>query len=165
MLRLLIFLLLSLMAATPVVAQTACPQGVSPGDPRCGSSSGGLSIEPVYVPKMRWKSTWGGFASDAEGAVIGTSTAQSSKSAASRAAVKRCQELGGKECSVALVYKDQCAVIADPVVEVTGLRTFLGASSIDEATALALEKCGQRNPGMTCKIIYSNCTAPFSYID
>ncbi|SDQ36627.1 protein of unknown function [Pseudoxanthomonas sp. CF385] len=162
--RLLVFLVLGLLAA-PAIAQTGCPQGVSPGDPRCGPSSGGLSIEPVYVPKMRWKSTWGGFASDAEGAVIGTSTAQSSKSAASRAAVKRCQELGGKECSVALTYKNQCAVVADPIEQESGLRTFLGASSIDEATVLAIGKCVERNPGTTCKIIYSNCTAPISYID
>lgn len=165
MLRSLTFLILGMMVTWSALAQTACPQGVSPGDPRCGSSSGGLAIEPVYVPKMRWKSTWGGFASDAEGSVIGTSTGQSSKSAANRAAMKRCQELGGKECSVALTYKNQCAVIADPIIDGSGLRTFIGASSVEEATALAIEDCGKQNPGMSCKIIYSNCTAPISFID
>lgn len=158
----LLFLLLG--GASAANAQTACPQGVAPGSPACGPSGGGwLPPPPPSMPRQRWKLTWGAFASDDAQSVIGTSTGQFSRRAASKAAMAKCAALGGRNCKVTLTYENQCAVVAETVEDLQPIASVQGSGpSVEEASRPVLEACARDNNGHKCKIVYSNCTAPVS---
>jgi hypothetical protein len=159
------WLALSLLGASvSAYAQTACPQGVSPGDPRCGPGGGGwLPPPPSSEPSMHWKKTWGAIAMSSGGTgEVGTSVGKTSKREATREAVSKCEALGGRECKLALAYKNQCAVVAWP--SVTGVSVAaVSAASIEEASNLALSDCN--TSGGACKIVYSDCTPPIPVYD
>lgn len=155
----LLFLLLG--GASAANAQTACPQGVAPGSPACGPSGGGWVAPPSSAPTQRWKLTWGAFASGAAQSVIGTSTGQLSRRAASKAAMARCASLGGRNCKVTLTYENRCAVVAETVEDLQLIASVQGSGpSVEEAGRPALEACARDNNGHKCKIVYFNCTAP-----
>lgn len=155
----LLFLLLG--GASAANAQTACPQGVAPGSPACGPSGGGWVAPPPSAPTQRWKLTWGAFASDPAQSVIGTSTGQFSRRAASKAAMAKCASLGGRNCKVTLTYENQCAVVAEPVEDLQPMASIQGSGpSVEEASMPVLEACARGNNGHQCKIVYSNCTGP-----
>lgn len=81
-----------MLACMPTMlnAQTACPQGVTPGSQRCLPTSQGAASAPIPARQPRWKLTWGAFASDDAAAVIGTSSGEYSSRSARRAAMKKC---------------------------------------------------------------------------
>lgn len=147
-----------------VVAQTACPQGVSPGDPRCGpggSGGGGWDL-PAGKVYTRWKSTWGAIAEDGAVAVFGASTGEPSRRAASRAAIAHCKEKGGKACKPTLTFKNSCVVLTDPVELLPVMNGISqSAETIESASRMGLAACSKANSGHACKIIYSNCTQPY----
>lgn len=164
-LKMKITIIASIMLAcmpTMVNAQTACPQGVTPGSQQCLPTVQGTAPAPSPARQPRWKLTWGAFASDDAVAVIGTSSGEHSSRSARSAAMRKCSKMGGKNCEVTLVYQNQCAVIADPIDRDTQPRfgSDVSGPTIEEATKLALDNCYQRNGGRRCEIIYSNCTRP-----
>jgi hypothetical protein len=158
---LIVFILLGI--PLEALAQTACPQGVPPGDPRCGpggSGGGGWDL-PAGKVYTRWKSTWGAIAEDGVAAVFGASTGEPSRRAASRAAVDHCKQKGGKACKLTLAFKNSCVVLADPVELLPVMNGISqSAETIEAATKMGLAACSKANGGHACKIIYSNCTAP-----
>ena len=147
---------------TMLKAQTACPQGVTPGSQQCLPTSQGTAPGSIPARQPRWKLTWGALASDDAVAVVGTSSGEYSSRSARSAEMRKCSKMGGKNCVVTLVYQNQCAVIADPVDRDLQPRfgSDVSAPTIEEASKLALDRCYKRNGGRSCEIIYSNCTRP-----
>ena len=154
----------ALMVGLPALAQTACPQGVGAGSAQCGpSSGGGVSASGVRgLGSPHWVLTWGAFAEDVEAGVTGTSTGKRSRRAARRAAIARCQEMGGSRCKPVFDYNHQCAVAAEPIDKTELFSPYLSrAATVEEANEYALEKCPSFNNGRQCEIVYSNCTEPY----
>lgn len=154
-----LFAFLNIVVVT-AYAQTACPQGVTPGSSQC-LPTGSAATQAPSPPPPKWRTTWGAFASDAEVAVTGTSSDQPSRRAASNAAMAKCESMGGKQCRITLAYENQCAVIAEPVKDLASLRPMHSRGpTIVAASNSALRECALVNQGNACKIIYSNCTRP-----
>ncbi|MGY1408541.1 DUF4189 domain-containing protein [Luteimonas sp. A611] len=162
--RRLVLLAVVLVAAWgPVLAQTACPQGVAVGSARCGPGGGGIPWSIGFVkPKPTWRPGWGAFARNDSQSIIGTSTSTRSPKAAARGAMRGCRSGGGQGCEVFFTYRDSCAVI----VKLSGTEPVMPtyhvvAPSVEEASSLALETCGHANKGRACEVIYSNCSKGF----
>lgn len=144
--------------------QTACPQGVPPGDPRCGPSSGVSGIDMTPPPSgPRWQLTWGAIASDSTTGDVGTTTGHFSRGKAKREALSKCAALGARSCKLDLAYKHQCAVIAwasENGKSVAGPAITRGGPSIEDASQGALASCKKMRSGGECTIVYSDCTSP-----
>ena len=155
---------LALMGAPTVLAlpfahaQMACPQGVTPGSTQCLPS--GPSAQPA-PPAARWRFTWGAMAEDEETGNVGTSTGKFSRSAAHREAMRKCKAMGGRSCRPIFDYKNNCAVVVEPIQFIDGssIAIYRDGSSTEDASGVALASCAQRN-GRECKVNYSNCTRP-----
>lgn len=153
-------LLLTLLAANGTAAAQVCSYGAYPGrldEPQiCRPPPEDESTAPTMNPIVRWDKTWGAIAVDVSSGMAGTVTGLRSKQKAQKAAIAQCYANGGGEgCKrIALVYQNQCAVIA------WGRDLFVtqGAASIEEASKLALSKCTAQTED--CKIVYSECTLP-----
>ena len=143
-----------------VLAQTACPQGVTPGSSQClPSPQGGNQVVQEATP--RWKLTWGAISLDDKTVSIGTATGQASRRAAVKEATRKCESIGGKECRIILYYENQCAAIAEPVAAIgTMIASYKVGLSSQEAVDMAVQECERRNNAGRCKPIYSNCTTP-----
>lgn len=155
-----ILVVVSMLSLTVVVAQTACPHGVTPGSSQClPSSQGGDQAVQEVAP--RWKLTWGAIALDDKTVSIGTATGQSSRRAALKEATRKCESIGGRECRVILYYENQCAAIAEPVAEIRPMiASYKVGLSSQEAVDMAVQECERKNNAGGCKPIYSNCTSP-----
>ena len=155
-----LFGLLGFSTAGGALAQTACPQGVTPGSSQCLPTSTGATSAP-QPRRARWVKTWGAMAEDSLSSKVGTSTGEYSRRAAQRAAVRKCESMGGKGCKAVFSYENTCAVIAEPV-ELLGKMVgfYQDAPTIEEAKRLVLPICRDGNGGRECRVIYSNCTAP-----
>ena len=152
-------MLLSLLGSSSgVQAQMACPQGVTPGSSQC-LPSGGVASAPQTPP--RWRLTWGAMAEDATTGNVGTSTGQFSRRAARQEAMRKCKGMGGVNCKPIFDYKNNCAVVVEPVEFVQGssIAVYRDGSSVEDASGVALAHCKQEN-GRECKVNYSNCTSP-----
>lgn len=154
-----LFLLLGSLAAMPAKAQMACPQGVTPGSAQCLPSSGGGAPAPQAPP--RWRLTWGAMAEDVVTGNVGTSTGHFSRHAARQEATRKCKGMGGVNCRPIFDYKNNCAVVVEPVEFVQGrsIAVYRDGSSVEDASGVALAHCGKEN-GRACKVNYSNCTRP-----
>ena len=156
-------LLFLLVFSMESYAQTACPQGVGPGDPRCGPGGGGgggwdLPAGKVYT---RWKSTWGAMVGDNATGNVGTSTGHSSRRKAEREARTKCKAMGGVECKFVYTYMNSCAVVAEPIeVLKNPVSTYLDGETVEAASRLAIADCSVKNGGRSCQMTYSNCTDP-----
>lgn len=142
------------------LAQMACPQGVTPGSSQCLPTGAGATSGPP-PPRARWIQTWGAMAEDSLSSKVGTSTGESSRRAAQKAAVRKCESMGGRGCKAVFSYRNTCAVIAEPT-ELLQMMVghYQDAPTIEEASRLVLPRCREGNGGHECRIIYSNCTAP-----
>lgn len=156
--------LLSLSAGlnTMALAQTACPQGVTPGSSQCLPTGGGAAqaSSPLHP---RWKTTWGAIAMSSETGEVGTSVDRLSKREALREAMDKCKRLGGTQCQLAIAYENQCAVVAwasEAGTPTGGAALVQGAATIAEATRLAIPACSKSRGGGECSIIYSACSEP-----
>lgn len=139
-------------------AQTACPQGVTPGSSQC-LPTGGTAAPPARAP--RWVLTWGAMAEDRKSSIVGTSSGELSRGAAQRAAVKKCEAMGGAGCKAVYSYKNTCAVIAEPIALLEYMNGYYqNGPTVEEATRLVIPQCRNGNGGHDCRVIYSNCTAP-----
>lgn len=161
--------LLAIPVSLPALAQTECPQGVSPGDPRCGPGGGNgiWTAPPEHTPEARWRKTWGAIANDSSVGIVGMATGQRSRRAATRSAISHCRSKGGRDCEVALYYENQCAAIGVRA-EDTGepmMVSFQAGLTVEEASARALQECTQTNGGQACRIFYSDCTGPVVVVE
>jgi len=139
-------------------AQMACPQGVSPGSSQC-LPTGGTVAPPARGP--RWVLTWGAMAEDQKASIVGTSSGELSRRAAQRAAVKKCETMGGVGCKAVYSYKNTCAVIAEPIALLESMHGYYqNGPTVEEATRLVIPQCRSGNGGNECRVIYSNCTSP-----
>ena len=139
-------------------AQMACPQGVTPGSAQCLPTGPGSQAAP---PPPRWRLTWGAMAEDESTGNVGTSTGQLSRRSARAEALRKCKSMGGLNCKPVFDYKNNCAVVVEPVQFLQGssIAIYRDGSTIEDAAGIALETCSQRN-GRECKVNYSNCTRP-----
>lgn len=147
-------------------AQTACPQGVPPGDPRCGPSPSWHQgqAEPVTPAAPRvivrerfqiWEDRWGALARDLDGP-LGVSESQKSKEDAEKAAIGNCIERGGDplRCSnIQYTYFNACVVFVWS--EESAIATSGPDPEDNERRALAA--C-QRDGGRACSVVYAGCS-------
>ena len=139
-------------------AQMACPQGVTPGSSQC-LPTGGAVAPPARAP--RWVLTWGAMAEDQKSSIVGTSSGELSRGAAQRAAVRKCEAMGGAGCKAVYSYKNTCAVVAEPIALLEFMHGYYqNGPTVEEATRLVIPQCRDGNGGHDCRVIYSNCTAP-----
>src|SRR3546814_3757443 len=79
------------LIGSPVMAQTACPQGVSAGSAQCGPSSLTAPMPEVSkpaVPQVKWADSWGAIAIDDIRGEAGIVTGFPSKRKAKKAAIE-----------------------------------------------------------------------------
>ena len=161
------FFAVGLMAITaPVIAQTACPGGVAAGSAQCGPSpishTNGhqQALEPQirYVPNGRWISKWGAILIDSDVGDLGATDNELSERAAKRTARERCEKHGAKNCKDALIYANECGVIAWPSVVNAKIIPHAGPT-IEVASQAALSEC-EAISGAVCNIVYSQCSMP-----
>lgn len=161
--RLALLVVVLVAACVPVLAQTACPQGVAVGSARCGQGGGGIPWSIGFVkPTPTWRPGWGAFARNDSQSIIGASTGTRSPKAAARGAIRGCRSGGGQGCEVFFTYRDSCAVIAKLVGSEPVMPIYqIAARSVEEASSFALEACRRANEGGACEVIYSNCSEGF----
>lgn len=153
-------LIVGLLSSASGLAQTACPQGVTPGSSQCLPSPQG-GDQTVREAEPRWRLTWGAIALDDKTVSIGTATGQASRRAALKEATRKCESIGGRECKVILYYENQCAAIAEPVADIKPMiASYKVGLSSQEAVDRAVQECERNNDVGACKPIYSNCTSP-----
>jgi len=159
---------LLLMMSIAASAQTACPQGVPPGDPRCGPSSnwhqGQVAQEPEAAPRLivrdRYQvleDRWGAVSRDPQGP-LGVAEAQASRDEAMRVAVSDCVRRGGDldRCRNNLTpYRNSCAVYAWG----NGFGQLVVKPEARDAHRVALELC-MTSAEAVCDIVYSGCSHP-----
>ena len=114
---------LTFLANISVTAQTACPQGVPPGDPRCGPSpswhQGQTAPEELTAPRIIvrerfqvWEDRFGAIATDEKGP-FGVSEGQKTEEAARQLATQDCIRRGGDpiRCQrISYSYSNSCVV-------------------------------------------------------
>jgi hypothetical protein len=110
------------------------------------------------VPTGKWTSKWGAILVDSIVGDIGATDNELSESAAKRIARERCEKHGAKNCEVALIYANQCGVIAWPSVVDAKVISRAG-TTIEVASEIALSECASIS-GAICKIVYSQCSMP-----
>lgn len=151
-----ILLMLGLVSLGDVAtAQTACPMGVSPGDPRCGPSPSATGQNPLaHVPQVNWDTRWGAIAADGISGSLGTSVNMKSRRKAQKEALSKCREQGGSKCAIDITYYNQCAVM------VLGDKKYntASAATINEATELGMRGCQESNSD--CRVYYADCSWP-----
>lgn len=142
------------------------PGGTQPNGPVCVPIPGyGTTNSTTSSPQPNnyWQLTWGAIATDEATGATGATVGHFSRGKAKRDAMTRCASLGGRDCKVILAYKNQCAVIADPVEGgklVPGTSISQSGPSIQEASDVALKSCNERNGGKQCQVLYSDCSKP-----
>lgn len=151
-------LLLLAWSSFCVSAQTACPVGVAPGSPQCGSDSGtsrGEIASPPPRPTGEWIKTWGAIATSNLGDT-GVSSGYVDKGDAEASAISSCENLGQERCNVSFTFFNQCVAAA---MSTSGKGTASTAESITKASSYAKERCEDLYGGK-CQITLSKCTDP-----
>ncbi|WP_238692198.1 DUF4189 domain-containing protein [Xanthomonas arboricola] len=153
-------------------AEGGCPPGQYPI-----GGQGAMACTPLPQdnnqqqarPSGKWIKTWGAIAMGSIDSVTsyGVTTGKLSKAEAEADALSRCGSHGETNCQIGLAYKNQCAVVAEPHVNdkpfSEGYSAFIGASTVQKASDIALNKCNQTNrefSGSKCAIVYSACSEP-----
>lgn len=159
---------MALTAGASVVAQTACPVGVPPGDPRCGPSPNWhpgqtreQAVTPPPAPRVveRWEvhdDRYGAFAIAGNGA-YGASFDEASTELANVNALARCRERGGDDCTVVGTHKNLCSTFAWGA----GRSRVASAQGASASQTRALEQC-QTEAGSRCDVIETVCSTPVS---
>lgn len=156
------------MDPSPLFAQTACPQGVPAGDPRCGPSPNWHQGQQLQDPQSGlrvivreryqvWDDRWGAIALGPQGE-MGVSESRKSREEAMHFAKEACVIRGGDETAcerMLITYKNDCVGFAWGAghAQAATLPT-IGAAEI-EALNLCREKVGA-----DCDVIYSGCSLP-----
>jgi Domain of unknown function (DUF4189) len=134
-------------------AQAQCRMGSGPdhgdGIPYCSQLESSSSSVPSGP---QWAARWGAIAYGGGG--FGAATAMSSKTKATKAALRACRESGGgKRCQVALSYANQCAAYAIGEDYSVGVAR---SPDLAEAESIAVAACAESTSA--CKVTYSNCS-------
>jgi hypothetical protein len=140
------------IAPMRVVAQTACPAGVSPGSVSCLPDQ--LSAPPPR-PAGEWIKTWGALAYN-EQRDLGFSSQKISKADAEEEAVNQCKTWGIEDCHVETFFFNQCVAVARTD---SGAGTVVTAAPKKKAVDLAKKKC-DRDTGGVCKVWLAECSLP-----
>ncbi|MCL1501275.1 DUF4189 domain-containing protein [Xanthomonas nasturtii] len=139
-------------------AQTACPAGVAPGSAQCGPDSGtsrGDIPTPPVRPTGEWLKTWGAIAGSDSTGEVGTTVGKLSESDAKQAAIRQCALGGARDCSVDLVYRNQCAAFA-----ISNSESFFQASSSEQRAIELVTKSCEASRNGSCRVRYSGCSDP-----
>lgn len=136
----------------PAVAEGACPSGYYQSNQ---SGYGYVACAPIpeAPPPVRMPLRWGAVAGDDDGH-WGMSESRRFRLQATREALKRCRENGGKGCRLAQVYGDSCVAIASD----SNTASVLARQTREEAVAAALKDCAGYARGGECAIKYSACS-------
>ncbi|WP_082925799.1 DUF4189 domain-containing protein [Xanthomonas nasturtii] len=158
MVRIFLFIFLNAISLGAAFGQTACPVGIAPGSPQCGSDSGtsrGDAPAPPPRPTGEWIKTWGAIANSSTTGGAGTTVGKLSENEARQAALRQCAAGGATDCKVKLTYQNQCSALVSSSSE-----TFFQASPTEtRAINLATKSC-EKSDGGLCKVMYSECTKP-----
>jgi len=158
--------LLAVVLSGSVLAQTACPAGVPPGDPRCGPSpdwhQGQQVPEQPAAPRIVvrdrfqvWEDRFGAIASDEEGP-FGVSEGQKTIEDAKRLATEDCVSRGGDpmRCRrIGHTYSNACVTFAWG----GGRSQFYSGGDPADNERRALRLC-EESSGTSCRVIYSGCS-------
>ncbi|UUE99785.1 DUF4189 domain-containing protein [Xanthomonas hortorum pv. pelargonii] len=153
-------------------AEGGCPPGQYPiggqGAMACAPLPQGSNQQQAR-PSGKWIKTWSAIAMGSIDSVTsyGVTTGKLSKAEAEVDALLRCGSHGETNCQIGLSYRNRCAVVAEPHVNdkpfSEGYSTFIGASTVQKASDIALNQCNQANKefaGSKCAIVYSACSEP-----
>lgn len=167
--KVLVTILLGLSSFS-VFADGACPpgqypiggQGVVGCAPIPGAATSGGNAAPQ--PTGKWETRWGAVVEDSSTLATGVSVSQKSKREATAAAMKHCEQAGGRSCKLRVAYYNQCVAIADPTIA-SRQRTagnaesrHVAAETLELATAGAMKDCAAFGTGQECSIVYSACS-------
>lgn len=159
-----------LLAAFPLIAfaEGGCPpgsypiggQGVQGCAPIPSGGSVGSSQGPVATGK--WETRWGAISEDSVNLSTGASVSKKSKRLAISAAKAECERLGGNNCKLRLTYYNQCVALADPDARQLqsggGRSSIVTAVTVEQAAAMALDRCAGLDGGQTCEVVYTGCS-------
>lgn len=110
-------------------------------------------------PRIEWAESWGAISSDGEGN-YGIASDSSSKRKAEKSAIADCRKRSdgksGGECSIQLVYYNQCVAVG--ASEVASYSS--SAPTIGEAAERVIERCELVSGKNQCWIYYSGCSLP-----
>lgn len=145
-------------------AEGGCPAGMYPIH-----SPGVMGCAPIprrpEPPRPRRLTRWGALVTDVSGSGInGVSDNEKTERRATKVALDRCRNSGGKKCEVSATYSDACFYVAAPYQgdkRLPGRRQFAWGADASEAEATALRDCSDLN-GAACRIEYSACSLPVS---
>lgn len=153
------FVLLSMVY--PVLSQTRCPPGATPGSVQCLPDNPDASGNVITAPsKGYWEKTWGAHASGDDPSSSAVSAAGfSSKGEAAEAALKGCKEKGGSNCRINITYFNQCMAIAETLSDNKGGSFFTSEGTIEKAGESANKYCEEHYKA-ACHVVYSKCTDP-----
>lgn len=121
--------------------------------PLYDSYGGGNDYRAPPPPQPKWIDRWGGMAMDDDEGISGIVADLPSKRKAKKAAIAECESRGGKNCTIAAIYKNQCLV----VVSNSSRSQIVNAATIGRATALAMRDC-MADGSNDCHVFYSGCS-------
>lgn len=139
-------LALGLVAAFPNDA-TACPPGSI-----LQKGNGWEACIEQSRPIPQWKDRWGAIATDESNGAFGSSSRETSKQRAMKAAITACRKHEGKNCKVKITYFNQCA----SVVMGTKSHFIQSDASMEQAIARGMTRC--QNEDEECGVYYSACS-------
>ena len=153
-------------AAGKLYAQTACPVGVPPGDPRCGPSpdwhQGQAQVQqapptpPVVITRWEMIDDRFGAIAIASNGPYGVSFDQASAEDAEASAISICRDRGGVNCRPMGAHRNSCTTYAWG-----GGGAVAGDPNAGRSEQVALADCA-RNTGAQCEIIETFCSTPVS---
>src|SRR3546814_4114213 len=68
-------------------------------------------VSKPAVPQVKWADSWGAIAIDDIRGEAGIVTGFPSKRKAKKAAIEECRKRGGEDCSISIIYTNQCAAV------------------------------------------------------
>jgi hypothetical protein len=107
------------------------------------------SSSAAQAPTPRYMSRWGAIATSDTTVKMGVSFGETSRRIAEQQAMERC---GTRDCRIDFTYHDQCVAVAWG----NGYSTMSSAMTLDEATAMSLQRC--RAQASQCKTVYTECS-------
>jgi hypothetical protein len=157
-----LLLVLFLAFISDVRAEGRCPDGYFPVGGGNGGWGGCAPITPptggsnyqVPDPGPRWATRWGAIAIDGSTGSFAGMEGLSSKRKAQKAAVKECQNKGGKQCKVIAAYYNQCGAMA---YGDTRYSSYMGPQT-QETQDLAVQECNKQTTN--CRAYYVGCSYP-----
>lgn len=142
----------------PGIPGAGNPGCIPPTQPNSPYSQGGTnpSLPPASTgPAPVWRDSWGAIAVDVNSGKAGMTENAVSKAAASKEALERCSDEGGRNCTIQLTYFNQCAAIAQE--REGGMTRMSSDASQREAERRAVENCGGER---VCEVVFSRCSNP-----